>query len=113
MNRTGKSTVSKSLFATINARRNLQDKILEDKRKEIKECLLEWISSSACSYNEKLWSLPDVESDELASTLVSSYIKQIEIDNNTKIDGIRHIISHGCKDKNIVIHDFNNICEKI
>ena len=50
MNGTGKSTVSKSLFAAMNAKKKLRDKILDDKSDEIRECLVEWISSNAVSY---------------------------------------------------------------
>lgn len=37
----------------------------------------------------------------------------MEIDDNTKIDEIRRIISQRCEDREIMIHDFSNICERI
>lgn len=113
MNGTGKSTVSKSLFAAINAREDLRGKILRDKEGEISGILRKWIYSDACSYSDKgsflLWSV----TDKLSSTLVSCFLKEMEIDDNTKIDEIRRIISQRCEDREIMIHDFSNICERI
>ena len=113
MNGTGKSTVSKSLFAAMNAKKKLRDKILDDKSDEIRECLVEWISSNACSYSEKGLFLAYSVSTWLSCLLFENFMKEIETDNNKKIAEIRHIISHGCEEQGLVIHDFNNISEKI
>ena len=113
MNGTGKSTVSKSLFAALNARKDLRDKILEDKRVEISQILRKWMQSNACSYSERELFFSSKVSWKLSSTLVSHFLKEKESDDNTKIDEIRQIISQRCEDIGIMIYDFDNICEKI
>lgn len=53
LNGTGKSTISKSLFAAMNSRRDLNKKIDEDKHVELYNCILEWINSGDCSFDEE------------------------------------------------------------
>ena len=113
MNGTGKSTISKGLFAAINARKDLRIKILGDKRVEIRKSLIEWIYSNACSYSDEKDFLPYAVSAVLSGKLVSRFLNKIENDTTTKIDEIRRMISQRCEDSGIIIHDFNNISEKV
>lgn len=107
LNGTGKSTIAKSVFASVNARRNMLDKIRSDRKLSIDDQIIRWMDQNNNlsdyyymdmtqelathileSFEKEKWNKKDVS--KIVKTIIEEYCKN----NRLSDHGIEEVVGH-------------------
>lgn len=107
LNGTGKSTIAKSVFASVNARRNMLDKIRSDRKLSIDDQIMRWMDQNNNlsdyyymdmtqelathileSFEKEKWNKKDVS--KIVKTIIEEYCKN----NRLSDHGIEEVVGH-------------------
>ena len=112
-NGTGKSTISKSVFAALNATKNIIQKIFTDQKGEIEREIEDWLESDCCEGKE------DFLNEFIADDIVSQIFPMAEKKNEDvrlrveDIHEIEKIVIGECVANNVKINDIDSLLTKI
>ncbi len=108
LNGTGKSTIAKSVFAAVNARKDMFAKIWADKRVDIEEEVLQWIEQNNDIDNSPFYDAHE----EIAAYILAIYERE-KWDSEDVSENVKKIIEKYCRDNNLLDEGIEEPVENI
>ena len=104
LNGTGKSTIAKSVFASVNARRNMLDKIRNDRKLSIDDQIIRWMDQNNNLNNEYYMDTTGVLADCILESFENEKWNKKDVSKNVKT-----IIEEYCKNNRLSDHGIEEV----
>ena len=108
LNGTGKSTIAKSVFASVNARRNMLDKIRSDRKLSIDDQIIRWMDQNNNLNNEYYMDTTGVLADCILESFENEKWNKKDVSKNVKT-----IIEEHCRNNQLSDQGIEKVTEHI